>query len=482
MLNEAFHTVVSISIIAILARYFSVETFGDYAFILAICNIFQVATDMGVNQIVVREIARKKDAAEEIFSASLFLRFLFSMVTLAFIAISINLLSSSKEIIQAAYICGLAVVSLFFYNLIIAVFQGHERMEFVAIVGIFTRGCLLCLTVLFICLGAGLKELFLPVLISGVLGFILGCYIVRRVFFVPKFQIDYSRVWSLLKESYLLGIGRILRKMSFRIDIILLKVLVGSAGAGLFQGVYKPILQLMFIPRNISAALFPVFSRLFEENTSRSAENLYRMSFKFLTIIMLPIVVTMIFFSKEFVTLLLGDAFLEAVPAFKLLGVVWGLMFMSVLLLRILTAINRQQFVALCIGVALIINVLLDLILIPQVGFIGAAWATLVAEISLIAASFLCVSKYLTNLSLRKILYGPCGGGILMAVFCLLLVNSNSLPKMFFILPLGFTIYFLHMFLTKTVTREEFRYVMDLLKNLWLGTYEPIRKKRIFGR
>ena len=469
MLNEGFHAVVSISIIAILVRYFSIEKFGDYAFILAICNIFQVATDMGVNQIVVREIARRKEMGREIFSASLFLRFIFSLVTLVLIALLINLLSSSREIIHATYVCGLAVVSLFFYNLTLAVFQGYERMEFVAIVGIITRACLLGLTLIFVWSGAGLKEIFLPALISGVIGFIVGCYFIGRLFFAPNLRIDYSLSWSILKESYLLGIGRILRKTSFRIDIILLKFLTGSAGAGLFQGVYKPILQLMFIPRNISAALFPLFSRLFKDG-SASFENVYRDSFKFLTIIMLPIVVTMIFFSKEFVTLLLGDTFVSAVPAFKILSVVWGLMFMSTLLLRILTAIDRQHFVTVCIGLCLIINVLLDVILIPQMGFMGAAWATLAGEISLIAASFFCVTKYLTRLSLRKILYGPCGGGILMGFFCLLLVNSNVLPKILFILPVGFLVYFGHIVLTKTLTIKEFLWFKDVVKNVRLKT------------
>lgn len=465
MLNEGFHAVVSICVIAVLARYFSIEKFGDYAFILALCNIFQVTADMGVNQIVIREIARKKDMAGQIFSASLLLRFIFSVVALAVIAISINLVTSSEELIHATYICGLGVVSLFFYNLVLAMFKGYERMEFVAIADVMTRTCYLGLTLTIVWLGGGLKEIFLPVLISRILGFVIGCVLIKRLFFAPTLNVDYSLSWHILKESYLLGIGRILRKASFSIDIILLKLLSGSARAGLFQGVYKPILQLMFIPRNISAALFPVFSRFFKDD-SASLKNIYRDSFKILTVIMLPIAIGMIFLSKEFVILLLGERFLSAVPAFKILGAVWGLMFMSTLLLRLLTAIDRQELVTICIGIALAINVALDFVLIPQIGFMGAAWATLFAELALITTSFLFMSKHLIRLSLWKILYGPCGGALLMALFCLWSMNSNFQPKIFLVLPLGLLIYFAYLVLTKTLTMDEYQWLRDVMKSV----------------
>jgi O-antigen/teichoic acid export membrane protein len=463
MLNEGFHAVVSICVIAVLARYFSISKFGDYAFILALCNVFQVTADMGVNQIVIREIARRSEIAGEVFSASLLLRCVFSVVTFAIIAVSINLFTSSKEIIHATYIAALSVVSLFFYNLIPAIFKGFERMQFVTILDVTTRSVYLVLTLGVVWLGGGLKEIFLPALISRILGFGIGCLIVKRLFFTPTLKADYRLSWHLVKESYLLGIGRILRKASFSIDIILLKVLSASAAAGLFQGVYKPILQLMFIPRNISAALFPVFSRFFQ-NDKASLEKVYRDSFRLMIIIMLPIAIGMIFLSEEFVTLLLGERFFSAVPAFRVLAAVWGLMFMSTLLLRLLTAIDRQELVTVCIGIALAINVALDLVLIPRNGFVGAAWATLFAELSLITTSFLFMSKYLTRLSLWKVFCGPCGGGILMTLFCLWLMKSGFLLKTLLVLPVGVLLYFAYLVLTKTLTTDEYKWFKDILK------------------
>jgi len=145
---------------------------------------------------------------------------------------------------------------------------------------------------------------------------------------------------------------------------------------------------------------------------------------------------------------------------------VWGLMFISTLLLRILTAIDRQNLVPLCIGCALIINLVLDVIFIPQKGFLGAALATLFAEVGLIITSFYFVSKQLIYVPLWKIFYGPLAGALLMGFFCLWLINLNFISKILFILPLGLFIYLIHMILTKTLTMEEYQWIRHLINNL----------------
>ena len=71
--SQAFHSLVSLCAVAIIARYLGIERFGAYGFVLAICNIFQVITDMGANQIFIREVARQPEKVNEYFTANLFI-------------------------------------------------------------------------------------------------------------------------------------------------------------------------------------------------------------------------------------------------------------------------------------------------------------------------------------------------------------------------------------------------------------------------
>src|SRR4030067_3092422 len=79
--GHGYGTVINLVATAIIARYLPLEVFGDYGYILAICMTFSVVTDMGTNQIMIREIARDKNRTHEIFSAGFLLNVLLSFLT-----------------------------------------------------------------------------------------------------------------------------------------------------------------------------------------------------------------------------------------------------------------------------------------------------------------------------------------------------------------------------------------------------------------
>src|SRR3989304_5792881 len=131
IVDDVTKAVVTLVIVGILARYFDLKTFGDYSFIFALCNIFQVMIGMGMNPIIIREVAKRPEESEEIFNASFFLRMLLSITTFLIIALSINLSSSSPEVIWATYICTIGVITLFFNSLPLSFFHGYQRMGFI---------------------------------------------------------------------------------------------------------------------------------------------------------------------------------------------------------------------------------------------------------------------------------------------------------------------------------------------------------------
>jgi len=116
ILNEIVKASVNLAIIVMLVRYFDLQTFGDYCFIFALCNIFQVIAGMGMNSIIIRDVAKKPESSGQVFDASLYLRIVLSFIAFGAIALSINLASLSPEVVRATYICSVGVISLFFCN------------------------------------------------------------------------------------------------------------------------------------------------------------------------------------------------------------------------------------------------------------------------------------------------------------------------------------------------------------------------------
>lgn len=465
--NEVIEALVNLAVIAILARYFDLDTFGEYFFIFALCNIFQAITGMGMNSIIIREVAKKSEAGREIFAASFFTRILFSFITFGIIALSINVSSSDPKVIYATYICALSVISLFFSYLPLSIFQGYQRMEFVTIVGIVSNVFYLGTTVAFVKFGAGLQEIFFPVIIGNLSGFLLGLYIMSKKFFIPKLTIDLKLCQYLIKESYMIGIGRILRRLSFRFDTILIKMMRGNIEVALFSGVYRLFLQLTFIPNNIVMSLFPVFSKRYAKRAD-SLNFAFEQCFKIFLVFLIPLVIFLFFFAEDIVMLLFGEKLIKSVPVFKILSIAWGFMFISVLFMNTLIAIGKQNQTTLCIALALIVNVILDVILIPTIGFYGAGIATLAAEAILTFSTYRYISRNLIPLPFGRLLAGPAMGGLFLALPCYLGSKLPSLVMLFLFTIFGLLCYTGALILFKTLTRQEYEWVKEILNSIFV--------------
>ena len=464
--NDITEAVVNLIIIAILARYFDLETFGNYSFIFVLCNLFQVMIGMGINPIVIREVAKDQEKSEKLFVASFVTRILFSIVTFGIIALSINLSTSHTEVIRATYVCSVGVIILFFNNLPYSIFQGCQRMKFVTVVGIVSNVVYLVTTIAFVKSGAGLEKIFFPFVIGNLTGFVLGLYILYKKFFVPKFSIDLKLCKYLIKESYLLGIGRILRQLSFRFDTILIKIMRGSIEVGLFSGAYRLFLQITFVPRNIVMSLFPVFARKYAERDD-SLNSAFEECFKIFALFVIPSVIFLFFFAKDIIIVIFGEKLIQSVPVFRILSVAWGFMFISVLFTNTLIAIGRQNLVTFCIALALMVNIILDVILIPIMGFYGAGVATLVAEVVLTVSTYKAISAILVSLPFGRQLTGPVVGGLFLAFSCYLGSKMPSLFMLSLFTILGFLGYIGSLILFRTLTSREYELGKEIFRGLF---------------
>ncbi len=396
--GQGYSSLVGLGAIALISRYLSIELFGDYGFVLAVCFTFMVITDMGCNQIAIREMARDLDNAESFFSVLLALRLLLAFVTAGCIVIAINIMTQSEELIHVAYIGILAVVVYIVGDVFDDVFKAHERMEFSAVLN-FVQPTFFILGVLAVVnWDLGLKGIFLALLISYAARFVTGLLLMRKLFFRASLSWDRKRLFWLFREAFPLGIRRILRKISFRVDTILLKLMRTSADAGIFHGAQRIVIVLQFLPRNITDALFPLFSRYFAKETNDEKTVVIR-SFKVFLVFALPLSGGLFLLSDQVVTIVLGKKFLEAAKVLRLISFGWFAMFFSVFFNKVLVAANRQTLSTVAVGLTAATNVILGVILIPHYGYVGAGVAMLSGETVGMVASSYYVHKNVCQLS-----------------------------------------------------------------------------------
>jgi O-antigen/teichoic acid export membrane protein len=457
--KNGFDTAVGLFSIAILARYFNLADFGRYSFIIALVTIFKVVSTMGIDTIFTREVAKDREKAVRFYSSTLIIQLVFSAVTFVIIAIVINIVSSSEIVIKATYLCAIAVIFEFMGKTFSSVFQAFERMEFDTYKTVLSQGAYLLGIVSVAKFDLGLFGVFYALVFAFLLDMMFGFFVVHKIFIKFRLKGNLTEVWFITKEAIPLGVKRIVRKIGFRIDTLILAALKSTIEVGLFHGVYKIIQALIVVAEGSLQAVFPILSKHYGSSQA-SFDTVYEKSFKFLTIIGIPFAVFLSAFSHEAITLVLGKKFVAAVPALQILSWVIALMFLSNLMERLLIAGGKQTISTWVSIIALAINVIFDFLLIPRWSIIGASIATLIAELLITVLSFYYVYKLISKKQVLGEALKPLCSGIITFAILYLLRDTNF----FWAVILGFFSYFTLLILTKTFTTEERLMLWSALK------------------
>jgi O-antigen/teichoic acid export membrane protein len=427
MAGEIYGVSVNLVTVAILSRYLPLEVFGDYGFILAVSMTFMVLTDMGAGPIAIREIARDLHRAEKVFAATVILRCLLSTVTFIAIVGMVWMTSDSPAVLEATFISAIGVVVFFLGDVPPIVFMAHERMQFNAIVKVVAETVYLAGIAAVAFLDFGLNGVFLASLASYAARLAIGLLILKRSFFSPRLTWDPALLRWLFLEALPIGANRLLRKVSFRIDTILLQVLRTREEVGIFHGIYRLVLVVLFVPRMITDALFPLFAR-YSEGSSVAMAVSFEKSMKFLLILVLPLMLVVFVGADDIVALLLGKNFASSGGLLQLFCLVWGVSFFSVLCNKVLNAANHQRLATIATACCVAVNLALDLALIPTFGYMGAAVATLCAETVLLVVGFRFVSTRICRVTVVSVLWKPAFAGASAALVAAVL--SSSAPWM----------------------------------------------------
>lgn len=449
------------------ARYLGAAGFGILSFALAFTAIFGVFADLGLQPLTVREVARDKSLAPKYLANISLIKIILVTITFGLIALTINLMGYPQQIITVVYLVGLAVIFTAFTQMFYALFQAFERMEYQSI-GQMLHAALILVGVIFaIKYGfsvAGFASLY----------FFASVIVLVYSFGILRWKFSSSPLWSRQKIEMDFGFWKrtivsalpfsltvIMGAMFLRIDIIMLSAMKGDAAAGSYNAACTLIVLLVSIAAAFIYAVFPAMSRFFISSKDSLVIALEKSS-KYLFTMGLPIAVGTIMLADRIVLAIYGAEFEPAVIALRVLSLYLPLRFISHATGWTLASINREPLRALSAGIAVGVNIGLDLLLIPSLGLIGAGIATVVAQILLFALYFYFVAKQFHRLPLLKMVVKPCVGCLVMGILVFFLREAS----LFLLVPLAAIIYFGILYLLKTFDSVDRRIFKDVLRGV----------------
>ena len=236
----------------------------------------------------------------------------------------------------------------------------------------------------------------------------------------------------------------------FRVDTVMLSVMKGDAVTGWYSAACNLIFALMVIPTIYGIAIFPVLSKYYGSARS-SFDKVGTLSFKFLLMVGLPISVGVTLLAEKIIQLVYGSAYINSSYALQIMVWVFFINCIAIAPFHALNSANKQHLVMISEGIAAVLAVLLNLLLIPIYGLIGAASATVIAFASTTSLYFYFSNRYtlrirLVNGDFVKIM----AAGLVMGLF-IFYFHSN----LFLVIASSAVIYLALLILTKALSNED---------------------------
>lgn len=363
------------------ARLLGPQNFGVYSFVIAYLALFTTISDLGLNRLIMRDVARNPHQLGLYFWNILSLRLALAAAALAVLVGSLILTGIGGSTVVLAAIAGLTLFPSAVATTLDGLAVARQQMNLIAI----SQALLALLTAVFggaaLLTGGSLGNLFVALALASVLHassllfYWWKHHLLGQPVAQPRFWREaFLRAWPYALLSFL-GV------VYFRIDTVMLNFMKGPEVTGQYAAAYRILDASIFVPAALTTAVFPVFAQLHMGHREELWQ-LYARTMKVLAIAAIPLMGTLAALAPEVIRLFYGLAYEKAVPALRVLSLAIFFVFVhSPTGALLLSAENLKLTLALSFLTASF-NIGLNLLLIPSYSIIGAGVATVLSEVA----------------------------------------------------------------------------------------------------
>lgn len=370
---------------ATLARSLSRPAFGELALALTILTLAGSLTDLGMNEIAVREMARVPERRPQIAGA-LAAAQLITGIVLALIGVAAGFALMSDHQARLMVVFLMATLPLGAVNGLTVAFQARLRPELVIVPGLAQNLIWLAVVLVLAATGGPLALYGVGALGAAVAQATVTLALLARVTevsFVGAGQI----IAELLKFAWPIGLAGMFVTAYYRIDGVLLFHYRGATASAFYSAAYRVIDVLQILPVTVSSVLLP-----FLAGAERAAGNVARarrafeLAVALLVAVAVPVAVFGVILAPGLVALVYGGAFHRSVGLLQILlpafiPICLGYVLTSQLILHGLL----RPYIAITFAGA-VVNIAANVIGIPRWGAQMAAWSTLGTEVVVMCA------------------------------------------------------------------------------------------------
>jgi O-antigen/teichoic acid export membrane protein len=411
---------IMLPVTALLTRYLGPVQYGEYGFTLPFLALCALLSGTGMDPLIIRLLSRQSRGEwSNSLSYAAGSRFFLTALSISAISLLVLVLPFSAEQ-RNLLLCG--CLSLFFnfsYNGFRAIYSHGFRAEQRVTPLILLEAADRLLTAAMVIVAVQFR---LPLLWSYVLIIYadLPCFIALMLIARRRFGIHLRLSLKHLREHLMSSLSLTgydaLTLLTGQADVVLLMLFTGPLNVGLYAlaiRISDPLLSIAYMYVN---GIYPLLCSTFEHRHEQFV-TFYKEAIRIISLAVIPPSLFVSVQADAVVSLVGGQHFAAAAIVVQLLMWATATIFYSQLAVRCCMAANMERWIPYVAGVAAIVNLLGNFVLIPLWQAVGAALASLISELLALVLFTFLLRRHVQILPILGIVLQVVAGNSLMLGF-----------------------------------------------------------------
>jgi len=386
--------------------------YGQYTTVFTYITILGAAADLGLFTLIVREIAGKgADEGGQLIGAGLTFRFILCLAVFGLFLGIYHFLPYAPAVQKSVLLGVLVAFLMLFSQTISTTFQSNLLSERIVVAETLGKIIIMILTIVVLRAGYGL----LPVIAVNVVGQALTLiiyWLFARGLIRLRFGLD-RRIWSYLSgQFWSVALVNVLALVHFKSDSLLLTFFRPVNEVGIYGVAYKVLEVVLIIPSIFATNLLPILSLVLRGKDPDKASLILGRSSTTLLILSAYIILLLVILSPWIVVFITQRAFLAAELPLRILSLSLLFSFLTTLFSQAVIAAREQQSLVKGYLLAILLNIGLNLYIIPRYSYVGAATTTVITEGILMIYTYLVMQQKLNFRLEGKVIWRVLGASI----------------------------------------------------------------------
>lgn len=439
-------------------RLFGPDILGEINFASSIVQYFMLLAVAGIPIYAVREVARVRDdknALRKKFTEITIIQVTFTSISIITYLILVFSIKSLQANIYIYLFLGIQILSnAFNFTWFI---QGIEKYRYVAIATFISK---LINIILVFTLLKGRNDYNIYAFIIGIttlINVLINLFTTKKLFksftTSDKIIIDYTGIKSHIYAILVFFLSDIAVKVYTAMDQTMLGIMKSKDAVGYYSMAIRLVKTILTFVTSVVVVMLPRISNSIKHNKLDEVKKYISVSIKLVYIVAIPSIFGILAIGEEVVTIYLGVEFLQSIVIFKLTSILLIIIGLSNIFgMQVMIPFGKEKKYTVILGIAAILNFIINLILIPKLSYFGAAYATILAEGIVTILMYKEVKKLVGNIpQIRQVIKYLIPSTIFYIVIKFLVkpfINS-SIKVILISIPLALIIYALGLILLK---------------------------------